>query len=322
MNNFSNARAFFEKITDAPKPFEFLCNLINASPPTSETDWLEFKRGNKIDDDFIKRTWSKSLSAFANTSGGVLIFGIDCSKNTKNTKTDLDEAHTKELCDNAFKMADRLMELHHQATSPPVLKVEVKAYTENNQKGEPGFVVAYIPESNDRPHRGEYGEFKSDHRYWIRAGGSSKECGVSLLRLLFDPRPQPRLEPFILFSSENGARLFKFYIENKGYASAYDIYCIMKFDYKGAPKSVEDTKLHSSPGLHNVEVSKPLHPHLSLLFFDLPIPAHNLTEITKFECDIFCKDGEPWKYFFEIENRGIHFGESKISYKIKTSLRC
>src|SRR5690242_86578 len=45
-----------------------------------ETDWLDFKacaRIKSVKEDWIEKTWSKFLSAFANSGGGLLVWGIE-----------------------------------------------------------------------------------------------------------------------------------------------------------------------------------------------------------------------------------------------------
>lgn len=322
MNNFSNARAFFEKIISDSNPYQLICNLVSTSPSTSETEWLEFKSGDGLDETFIKKTWSKCLSAFANTSGGVLIFGLKCSKNSI---TSLDEVYDLALCKDAFKIEMVLKELHHQATSPPVLGVEIKVYTEDKQPGKPGFVVVYIPESINRPHRAEYGEHKTDRRYWIRAGDSNVECSVSHLRLLFDPRSQPRLEPFVFYNSRNnGVQELNVCLTNKGYSSAYDVYCVVDLSvdiYNEIASEVKDTKLHSNMKPYKINILNALHPELPSLFLRLSFPINDSINKIKFEVKIYCKDAEPFKYIFEVPKTRIEGEKFSVKYNEKISLR-
>ena len=58
------------------------------------------------------------------------------------------------------------MELHHQATDPPVLNVEIESYPDPGASGA-GFVVCLVPESPFRPHRAEH---VTNKPYYIRAG--------------------------------------------------------------------------------------------------------------------------------------------------------
>ena len=63
----------------------FLRKMVRSNPPTSEEEWLDFKSGlhgppaklEPLGDDKIKEIWSTALAGFANTGGGVLIWGIE-----------------------------------------------------------------------------------------------------------------------------------------------------------------------------------------------------------------------------------------------------
>src|SRR4051812_19625253 len=78
----------FKRITGSDA-VEVMRAMIGSDPPTLETEWREFKAypwedfkeplsgcdTNNLKDkktDFIKKTWSECMSAFANTQGGVL----------------------------------------------------------------------------------------------------------------------------------------------------------------------------------------------------------------------------------------------------------
>ena len=76
----SIARDFFLKITRDPDPVEAIKRLVGATPPEFETEWRDFKSGAQINDEAAKKTWSKALAGFANTQGGVLIWGVDARK--------------------------------------------------------------------------------------------------------------------------------------------------------------------------------------------------------------------------------------------------
>src|SRR5262245_33564606 len=85
----TSAGRFFEDFRAAPDRETFLKRLFDPADPRTETEWLDFKgcqwtdpkRGLVyIDDSDVRRPWGKALSAFANTGGGVLVFGIDARK--------------------------------------------------------------------------------------------------------------------------------------------------------------------------------------------------------------------------------------------------
>ena len=74
------------------------------------------------------------------------------------------------------------MELHHVATEPPVLGIEIVAVPDPQNHAR-GFVVCYVPESAFKPVRAEH----AGRQFYIRAGDDSIVPSVTLLRSLFAP---------------------------------------------------------------------------------------------------------------------------------------
>src|SRR5262245_24677300 len=72
----SSARQFYEKILSQSEPAAYLRSLVSVANPTFEGEWLEFK-GGRGNDASNQKNWSDALSGFANTGGGVLIWGIE-----------------------------------------------------------------------------------------------------------------------------------------------------------------------------------------------------------------------------------------------------
>ena len=71
----SHALEFFKKVNVGG--ITFLKGLIGSDPPSFETDWLDFKGAEQLKDKDVKKIWSEALAGFANTEGGVLVWGID-----------------------------------------------------------------------------------------------------------------------------------------------------------------------------------------------------------------------------------------------------
>jgi len=183
MDRRSPVAEFFERIGEGDAAFGFLSGLISTDPPTAEMEWLDFKGRIDPSDPELKRVWSKAISEFANTQGGLLIFGIDARKDAA---TGIDAAHELSLIPRPAALRSRLMELHHQATDPPVLGVEVKEIVGPTDEG---FVVCQIPSSPFRPHRSEH----CNKQYYVRAGDDFVQAGPGLLRTLFYPSYQSSL---------------------------------------------------------------------------------------------------------------------------------
>jgi hypothetical protein len=122
----SIAKEFFLKIIADQNPVAAIERLVNATPPVFETEWLDFKGAAQITDNDTKKTWSEALAGFANTQGGILIWGVDARKSRA---TGIDTACGSSFVKNPSAFKSRLIELHRQATEPPVLGVEIVAYS-------------------------------------------------------------------------------------------------------------------------------------------------------------------------------------------------
>ena len=148
-----------------------------------------------LDDRSVKKIWSEALSGFANTEGGVLVWGIDARKDSD---TGVDRASDLSLVKNPEGFVSRLKELHSQSTDPPISGVDFWFAEDDTSPGF-GFVACYVPESKFKPHRAEAAE----RNYYIRAGDSFHVASVSLLRNLFFPEYHSHLWPELTASSGN-----------------------------------------------------------------------------------------------------------------------
>jgi Putative DNA-binding domain len=216
MANPSLAQYFFDEIKNAADPFCFLSSLVNSTPPIFEEEWREFKRADDIKSDDVQRNWSKALSAFANTGGGVLIWGIEAKRNPGSER---DCASGLALIDDPAALKSRLMQLHHQATDPPVQDITVEPYIASSGKG---FVVCHIPEGNFKPYRAEQDGKK---QFYLRAGDDFVIMPVPVLRSMFYPRVKPNLQiETRFFDPGDGTNVnWSFRIYNTGTATARDV---------------------------------------------------------------------------------------------------
>ena len=268
----SLASEVFRQIREAADPVQHLRNLVNSNPPTFETEWLEFKPYPFMDTDrVIKEIWSKVLSAFANTQGGVLVWGIKAKKVQR-----VDAARGFQLVEGPHELRTRLMELHHQATDPPVLGIEILAYDDPSEPGK-GFVACLVPESRHSPHRAEY----AGKNYFMRFGDDTDIPAVSVLRRLFYPQINSSLMAEAEFTyTQDGSPFdpnFSFdcvvTLENKGNGTARGV-CI-GLDYEFDEKNV-DLNTGSRRGAvtsyghkKTLALSESLHPGFKTSIFGL-----------------------------------------------------
>jgi hypothetical protein len=222
----SLARTFFEQITQTPDPVAFLRGLVNSDPPTVETDWLDFKTEDpdpKKRDRKIRETWSEAIGGFANNQGGVLVWGID-ARPTNIRGVQVDAAKAEKPMTEPVALKSRLAELQRQATDPPLLNVEVRAYGLADDPGK-GFVVCYVPEGAFKPYRSE----QASQQWYIRAGDNFVVMSRSMLQAMFYPRSRAvfrvKAEMSLEFLDEGRRTVMtlKVWVTNQGTATAKDI---------------------------------------------------------------------------------------------------
>lgn len=137
-----------------------------------ETLTLEFKADHPNDPMFHegeltnngRKIVAKEISAFANSAGGVIVFGVDCRK-----VGGIDEAHSLVPIPNISRaemsvrtVASELLQPRHSGIG--VMSIEATA------KPGAGYIILYVPRSERRPHRSEA---KGQKEYFKRSGASA-----------------------------------------------------------------------------------------------------------------------------------------------------
>ncbi|SHM37410.1 AlbA family DNA-binding domain-containing protein [Bradyrhizobium lablabi] len=159
-----------------------------------------------------KRNFARSLSGFANSSGGIIIWGIDARKN----EDGIDCATAIVELTKPALMVTRLNTMTGDASSPIVDGVRHKAIINPNTIGR-GVVATLVPESDAGPFMAKLGE----QRYYKRSGDSFYPMEHFDLEDMFGRRQKPRLvvivEPVKI---ENGVEDYKILVLNQGRAVA------------------------------------------------------------------------------------------------------
>lgn len=146
---------------------------------TEEKDYTG-KRKLLISD---KKNYAKAISAFGNSDGGVIIWGV------KTGQSDADYASEKEAIKNVSNFLSLLEGFTSTITTPPHPNVNNKIIYEDESSDE-GYVITHIPKSNNRPFQVIN---ENDYRYYIRAGSNSQPAPDTFLRALFGKEPQPNV---------------------------------------------------------------------------------------------------------------------------------
>ena len=77
----SAAHEYYKLICGQSDPFTYLNNLPAAADPVTENEWRDFKEyhaGSR--EKGCRDAWSEALTAFANTEGGVVVWGLTAKR--------------------------------------------------------------------------------------------------------------------------------------------------------------------------------------------------------------------------------------------------
>ncbi|MCE9612300.1 MAG: ATP-binding protein [Chthoniobacter sp.] len=221
-----DAQTFFESIpADEAGGFAFFDALLGDAT-ANENGWRDYKDGRWYKNgplhtaDDIKESERKAkkylgeyASAFSNTAGGILIFGIET---TNETPTSL------RLVSDCAALARRFEQLGPNATDPRAAEITVRAIPSGPGESE-GLVIVLIWPSRVGPHRAMW----DDRAYFMRLQSSNDIIPSALLRTMFYPRlvPQMRAKVEILVQRVPGAFAITttLTLANLGPASAEDV---------------------------------------------------------------------------------------------------
>lgn len=149
-----------------------------------ENIYLDFKSINKADlsqsDD--KKNLAKALSGFANSSGGLIVWGVEARKNSDGIDCACGLIEIQPLS----LFIARLNEMTGRAVSPIVDGVRHKPI---HTTGDEGLAVTLVPESDSGPHMAKLGE----DRYYKRSGDSFYKMEHFDLEDMFGRRRKPKL---------------------------------------------------------------------------------------------------------------------------------
>jgi hypothetical protein len=167
-----------------------------------------------------RRNFAKVLSGFANSAGGIIIWGIHARKNDQGIDCAVGSREIQPL----KLLVSRLNEFTGQAVSPIVDGIKHK---EIARAPDVGFAATLVPESHSPPHMAKFGE----DRYYKRSGDSFYKMEHFDLEDMFGRRQKARLE--ILperGKAEGGVEEITVRLVNIGRAVARHSGFIMRFE--------------------------------------------------------------------------------------------
>jgi hypothetical protein len=152
-------------------------NLILDFKAKSDSD------GNKPLNTNDKSNFAKALSGFANSSGGVLVWGVGEEK-----VDGIRVAYVRKPISNLTRFVQNLEALLPEAVVPSVEGVRIEPI-KISDKDDKGYVVVLIPESPKPPHRAEF----KLHQYFKRSGDSFLAMEHFEIEDMFGRRARPDL---------------------------------------------------------------------------------------------------------------------------------
>jgi hypothetical protein len=189
-----------------------------ASVGSSESLHFDAKRCTEPLSGSDKDNLATALSGFANSDGGVLIYGLvaaggDKGKGIPDVVTGIDQVK------HLNSLASELNSLVGQLTQPPVSNARVLT-REFKKQNDSGFILVHIPASDAGPHRSA-----RDHEYYRRHGSGFYRMEHFELAEMFGSRRRPQLEIYWnlrvgAFQGSRPNRLFHVYfivgLQNSG----------------------------------------------------------------------------------------------------------
>jgi hypothetical protein len=154
-----------------------------------------------------------ALSGFSNSSGGIIVWGIEAKKNADG----VDCAVALHPIEEVSLLLSRLNELTGEATSPILHEVQHRVILVEDDKG---YTITLVPESNSGPHMAKLGE----NRYYKRSGDSFYQMEHFDLEDMFGRRKKPKLDLFFRVQGSGKQTEIILGISNNGRGSAFAPY--------------------------------------------------------------------------------------------------
>ncbi len=152
---------------------------------------LEFKSVNRSDLSHSndRKNFARALSGFANTSGGIVVWGVDARPNHDG----IDCAQGFAPIPTVSLFCSRLQTLTGAWLDPPVKGVLHKAISVSEATDE-GIALSYVPESESGPHMVT---LNTEYRYYMRVGDSFERMPHSHVADRFFRKRRPKLDLYL-----------------------------------------------------------------------------------------------------------------------------
>jgi hypothetical protein len=166
-----------------------------------------------------RRNFACALSGFANSSGGIVVWGVDARKN----EDGVDCAVALGEIDQIEVLLSRLNQLTGDAVDPIVNGVRHRIVATSEGRG---LAASLVPESDTGPHMAKLGE----HRYYKRSGDSFYRMEHFDIADMFGRRRKPRLQLTAKLQGTRAGATIVLGVKNEGRASGRAPYVAFSCD--------------------------------------------------------------------------------------------
>ncbi len=227
---------------------EYVLNL-----PPGEHDWVEFKGARSLDfsipnvkiDNVIDEL-SKQLSAFANSGGGTIVYGI---KDSPSIPREIDNGGVSlNLKNRSTKewLEDIIPNIVEYLLTDFNLYVIIKSNISSKITEDKGIILISISDSDKAPHQAR------DKKYYARVGGKSRPIGHRLVMDIVGRSQNPKMKLLFWFEKDEEEKIVSLYLFCQNSGKVYAQY-VNGFLY--LPANIRSNKDDEKESLNNVEYS-------------------------------------------------------------------
>jgi hypothetical protein len=304
----SISREFYDRFMADPQ--KTLASILSDGEP-KESYWIDYKRLPVKQDDrtspdwgALRDEWTRVICGFANTDGGVLVWGVDAPKEVPRNSCPFPDVE---------KVREKLEAWKTSATDKAVQGVESFAFPSPVDPSL-GYIISYIPSGRNKPYRAEH-DLKN---YFYRAEHSFDVMSPLRLKELFYPQYSPdyKLSVFVrrLPAPEDQVELLlDFCITNLGPGSAINCSVLLASPFPCTDLTspaeglltLESTECSFIRSLTNrtqitINFKSPLHPKFAKVFArgsvrTLVARLKGMSNL-RFNADIYSDHAEPRSY--------------------------
>lgn len=264
--------------------FDYKCKQDSRTPQLEESD---------------KRNLAKALSGFANSGGGVLLWGVKEGLSLQFHPI----SHVQTFLKN-------LLELGGLATDPAVPGLQGD-WLPSKHDPTTGFAALLIPESPLPPHRVVLKIKDTQHHYYIRTGSDFLVATHSQLEDMFGRRPRPNLVAVVradfAYDPPSSRWQIAFDVVNQGRGMAKEVYIESPLQLGTSSRGGRDWRslagvCNATTGYGSIAFelisTRVIHPGMAVHFAGLYLHQPNFAsgEFVQLACTLYCEGCAPVRH--------------------------